>query len=95
MDRVFFQVYRQLSEVFDLDNNKFVPVNTTTQGSYLFDNIPSGTYYVVADLIPEQYNITKKKAGEGNGNDAMIDSEAEEQFIAAGSPLPLSPHWNL
>ena len=64
----------QLSEVLDLNNNKFVPVNTGTNGSFMFDNIPSGTYYVVADLIPKDFDVTKKKAGEGNANDALIDS---------------------
>ena len=74
----------KLAEVYDADNDKLVSQNTDNSGSYMFDNVQAGTYYIVADLIPEQYNMTKQRAGAGNAQDAMIDSEAETTMIPSG-----------
>ncbi len=74
-----------LDRVYDSNQNKIAPIVTGEDGSFKFDDIPAGTYYVVADYIDDQYGLTKKKAGDGDANASLIDSEAEENFINAST----------
>ncbi len=74
-----------LDRVYDSNQNKIAPIVTGTDGSFKFDDIPTGTYYIVADYIDDQYGLTKKKAGGTDPNASLIDSEAEESFITASS----------
>ena len=73
----------ELVPAYDVEHNMYTPVMTGRDGSFLFDDIQKNTYYVVADLIPDEFQVTKKHAGEGQGNNAKIDSEAEESFVDA------------
>ncbi len=74
-----------LDRVYDSNHNKIAPIVTGEDGSFMFDDIPAGTYYIVADYIDDQYGLTRKKAGEDDASASLIDSEAEESFITASS----------
>jgi len=71
----------KLIRAYNSDNDKFPQKLTLEDGTYVFDDIPAGTYYIVADYIPTDYNITKKQAGKSDINSAALDSEAEEKFV--------------
>ena len=73
----------ELVPAYDVNYNMYPPVMTGSDGTFLFDDIQKNTYYVVADLIPDEFQVTVKKAGEGQGNNEKIDSEAEVDFVDA------------
>lgn len=73
----------QLVRAFDTDGNKFPSVLTPDDGTFLFENVSSGTYYIIADSIPDKYEMTVKQAGKGDINSEKLDSEAEVSFIPA------------
>ena len=75
----------QLSRAYNTEGDKFAPVLTLEDGSFLFDDVPAGTYYVVADTVPDKYEVTKKQTGAGDTNSAKIDSEAEEKILPANT----------
>ena len=70
-----------LVPAYDTNFDMYSPVITGEDGNFKFEDIQQGDYYIIADLIPEEYEMTKKHAGEGDANSARIDSEAEEGFI--------------
>ena len=70
-----------LVPAYDTNFDMYPPVITGEDGSFKFEDIQQGDYYIIADLIPEEYEMTNKHAGEGDANSARIDSEAEESFI--------------
>ena len=70
----------QLTRAYDANGDKFAPYATLADGTYAFDDIPIGTYYIVADYIPDQYEMTRKQAGAGDPTTAILDSEAEASF---------------
>ena len=75
----------QLSRAYNTEGDKFAPVLTLEDGSFLFDDVPAGTYYVVADTVPDKYEVTKKQTGAGDTNSAKIDSEAEGKILPANT----------
>jgi len=66
--------------VLDEDGNPFVDVTSST-GNYLFDDLPSGDYYVVFDLntLPPSYTVTEQDQG-----DDGADSDADPITGATG-----------
>lgn len=75
----------QLTRAYNTDGDKFGQILTPADGSYLFDDIPAGTYYVVVDMVPDKYEVTQKQAGAGDANSSAIDSEAEEEILPANT----------
>lgn len=73
----------QLQRAYDTEGNMIAPFLTSEDGTYLFDDLHDGTYYIICDRIPEKYNMTKKQAGAGDVNASRIDSEAEEEILPA------------
>lgn len=71
----------KLEQAYTSDLNKFAPVVTGTDGSFVFDDIAEGTYYIVADNIPDQYQITVKGAGKNDANLTAMDSKAETSYV--------------
>ena len=83
VDRVVGGV--QLTRAFDSNGDKFAPYVTLNDGNFSFDDIPSGTYYIVADYIPDQYDMTTQRAGKGDPTFEPLDSEAEPSFTDMAS----------
>lgn len=77
----------QLSRAFNTNLDKFAPYLTPEDGTFVFDDIAAGTYYIVADYIPEIYNPTIKQAGKNNSGLSGMDSECEESFTDTTSDL--------
>lgn len=75
----------QLSRAFNTEGDRFAQVLTLEDGSFLFDDVPAGTYYVIVDTVPDKYEVTQKQAGSGDANSAKIDSEAEEKILPANT----------
>ena len=71
----------ELEQAYTSNLDKFAPVVTGADGSFLFEDIAEGTYYIVADYIPDKYRVTEKQAGEDDPNLAALDSEAETSFV--------------
>ena len=71
----------KLVRAYDTNGDKFVPVLTMEDGTFLFDDIPAGTYYIIADYIPKEYEMVEKQAGKDDPNSAKIDSEAEQKIL--------------
>lgn len=72
---------KNLVQVYDMNGDKYPPVLTTEDGSFIFDDLLPGTYYVVADYVPKEYDLVKKQAGKDDPNTAKLDSEAEEEIL--------------
>lgn len=70
----------ELVDAYDLNDNPFVPYLTGDDGTFSFESVPNGTYYIVADLIPDCYDVTKQHTG-GDTEDAKIGSKAESQLV--------------
>ena len=64
----------QYDKAFDADNNIINDIITGEDGTYRFENLKSGTYFVVAQNIDGKYTIT----GKNQVSDTNIDSDAEE-----------------
>lgn len=64
----------QYDKAFDADNNIINDIITGEDGTYRFENLKSGTYFVVAQNIDGKYTIT----GKNKVSDTNIDSDAEE-----------------
>ena len=75
----------QLSRAYNTNGDKFGPVLTLDDGTFLFDDIQAGTYYVVVDRVPDKYDVTRKQAGAEDTNSSRIDSEAEEEILPANT----------
>ena len=73
----------KLSQAFSAAHNKIPPYATEDDGSFHFDNVQHGTFYIIVDQIPEKYAPTKKQAGMDEGS-RRLDSECEESFISTG-----------
>ena len=71
----------QLVRAHNTSGDTFAPVLTPADGTFLFDDIPAGTYYVVADYIPDEYDMTAQRAGAGDPVDSTLDSEAEPNLV--------------
>ncbi|MCD8362300.1 MAG: hypothetical protein LUC98_04945, partial [Lachnospiraceae bacterium] len=83
----------RLVRAYDKDGNMFSPILTDSTGNYSFQGVTSGTYYLVFDYIPEQYEITAKQVGNGDASAALIDSEAEETFLTDQDELLAGSAW--
>ena len=70
----------ELQNAYTAEYDKFAPVLTEEDGSFLFEDIQEGIYYIVADTIPDKYRVTQKRIGEGDENLSVLDSEAEELY---------------
>ena len=70
----------QLSEVYDTNLNKIPTYITGPDGTFRFNDLRPGTYYVIAESIDEQYEPTVKGAGTDE-NTKTMDSECEEAFL--------------
>ena len=70
----------KLTYAYTSEYDKFAPILTGPDGTFIFDDIMDGTYYVVADHIQDQYQVTEKQAGRDDANLAELDSEAESDF---------------
>lgn len=68
----------QYDVVYNADGNEVNNISTGEDGSYKFNNLIPGTYYVIAQSIDGKYAVTKKHAV-ANTN---IDSDAEEAMPA-------------
>ena len=66
---------------YDSNMNQLLPIKTGNNGEFSFDDIVSGTYYIVADSIPDQYQVTAKQVGKNDVNASKLDSEAEVGFV--------------
>lgn len=71
----------KLSRAYNTTGDKFAPVLTLEDGTFLFDDVKGGTYYIVADKVPDKYDVTKKHTGIGDANSSKLDSEAEEEIL--------------
>ena len=70
----------KLTRAFAVDQNMIPAYLTGTDGVFEFDNVQRGTFYIVADQLPEKYTPTKKGAGTDNRS-KMLDSECEESLV--------------
>ena len=71
----------KLERAYDANTDSLSPIITGTNGEFSFDDIVSGTYYIVADTIPDQYQITAKQVGKNDINSSKLDSKAEINFV--------------
>ena len=71
----------KLVRAYDSNMNQLSPITTGNSGEFSFDDIVSGTYYIVADTIPDQYQVTIKQVGKNDFNSSKLDSEAEVNFV--------------
>lgn len=71
----------QLDRVYDTNGDLISPVITGTDGTFSFEDVPAGTYYIVAEYIDDDYTVTQKKAGGSDPVDGARDSEAETSFV--------------
>ncbi len=77
----------KLSRAYNGSNDLFAPYATQEDGAFSFDDVPAGTYYLVADYIPDRYSLTTKRAGKGDSSLEAYDSEAEESFVDTSADL--------
>lgn len=77
-DRVIDGV--KLVRVYNLEQDALPSQVTGEDGNYLFEEVNPGTYYIVADGIPEQYSPAKKQAAKDDPDLQKMDSECEEKF---------------
>ena len=61
-------------KAYDADNNEINDIVTGEDGTYKFENLRAGTYYVIAQNVDGKYTIT----GKNKVSDTNIDSDAEE-----------------
>ena len=78
-DRVIDGV--QLVRAYDAESNRYPQYLTQEDGNFLFDNLAAGTYYVVADNIPDGVSVTAQHAGAADESMSQLDSEAEQKFL--------------
>ena len=77
-DRVIDGV--ELQYAYTSEYDKFAPVLTEEGGSFRFEDIQEGIYYIVADTIPDKYRVTQKQVGADDANLSALDSKAEELY---------------
>ncbi len=67
---------RALAETLakDVYGDPVDPVQTASDGSYQFENLPAGTYRIVFEVNGEEYHLTVQDAGD----DDTVDSDAEK-----------------
>ena len=65
---------QKFDKAYDADSNIINEITTNEDGAYQFDNLKSGTYYVIAQNLDGKYTITQKHAV----SNSEIDSDAEE-----------------
>ena len=70
----------QLIEAYDTNFDKIPAYITGSDGTYRFNDLQPGTYYVVAEDIADKYEPTVKRAGT-DANSQTLDSECEEAFL--------------
>ena len=70
----------QLIEAYDTNFDKIPAYITGSDGTYRFNDLQPGTYYVIAEDIADKYEPTVKGAGT-DANSQTLDSECEETFL--------------
>ena len=70
----------QLVEAYDTSFDKIPAYITGSDGTYRFNDLQPGTYYVVAEDIADKYEPTRKGAGT-DASSQTLDSECEETFL--------------
>lgn len=73
----------QYDVVYRTDNYQVPTVTTGEDGAYKFTDLDAGTYYVIAEGVDGQYEITAKHAVE----DTTIDSDAETTRAETAEPV--------
>ena len=71
------------ADVYDEEGIRLPPVMTAEDGSYRFENLPSGMYLAVCELPDDALTPTRQRAGE----DRTIDSDAEEKKTDQGAAV--------
>ena len=74
----------KLTQAFGADQNQIPTFATEKDGMFHFDNVQKGTFYIVADNIPNKYAPTIQRAGTDEGSE-RLDSEADEAFVKDGN----------
>ncbi len=83
----------KLVRAFEKEGDMFSQIRTDSTGEYDFRGVTSGTYYLVFDQIPDQYEVTAKQAGADDAASAKLDSEAEESYLTDQDELLARSAW--
>lgn len=80
----------------DAMGNPVVPLLTDASGSYRFEGLPPGSYYVAFDLatLPSGYTVTTPNIGADDAIDSDVNpqtgkSDATPQIAAGGSNVTI------
>ncbi len=80
----------------DAEGDPVTPANTNPDGSYLFDNLPPGEYYVEFDLVtnvPDGSDYVP--TFQNTGTDDNIDSDVNQMFVSDTTDFLVSDEEDL